>query len=124
MRISDWSSDVCSSDLHLQLRTRQSANQRMHQTVLAPHHQVVALFALFANRDAVAFGVGDVGIGGHHVVRHHGIIDAITHYRTQPAAKKAPPPTLPFRARHRPPPPRDPPTARPPLLPPPPRTTS
>src|SRR3546814_20553700 len=64
MRISDWSSDVCSSDLALQHRHGRRATSRARSAVErhlgVEHQQFVAVLA-FANRERVDFDL--LGIG-------------------------------------------------------------
>src|SRR3546814_10509855 len=69
MRISDWSSDVCSSDLITGKRIRAvrgCADASLHREVLALHHVAVQrdLDLVAAGREAVGLGDVELGVAG------------------------------------------------------------
>src|SRR3546814_16478967 len=59
MRISDWSSDVCSSDLHILVDEAQDTNMRQWGIILSLAEEFFAAVPEDAERDRTLFTVGD-----------------------------------------------------------------
>src|SRR3546814_2181810 len=80
MRISDWSSDVCSSDLYLAREQREIASRGAVRLALddarrveRTAHHGIGIAALFArDGDGVGGGGGDAQFEQRGFARHHG----------------------------------------------------
>src|SRR3546814_17206915 len=71
MRISDWSSDVCSSDLHLE-KALQDEDNELHRSIIVVQHQYLRRRRLFGARARTGGDAQMAAILIDLAVRHHG----------------------------------------------------